>query len=586
MKKACLCFRGNFNFTAMVTNTAAQPQLSGSGASVRARPVSWSAVAAMLLALFALARIAATYSVFSQTADEAVHLACGMEWWQEHRYSFEPLHPPLARVAVAALPYFSGLRLAENSRQAVPGSTSPINDQGNDLLYAGDRYIQNLTLARLGTLPFFLLALWAVWQMTHKLYGEAAALFAVLLLSTLPAALAHAGLATTDMAVTATLTWALYWLLVWLEAPTAAHSALLGLSVGFAAASKFSTLIFFPAAAIAILLLAAASQHSAAAARDFRWRNLGLAALLAFVTLWAAYRFSFHPLGGTSAHAGLAWVRTIPLPMPEFPRGLFDLYLTNLTGRRAFLLGQQRVGGFWYFFPVAIFYKTPLAFLLLALGGAIAAVRVALRQRDWRLAAPLVAAVAILLTAMVSRINLGLRHVLPLFPLLAVLAGWQAARLWQAMRDPRPAWQSAWQRLLAGAALIALLGWQLAAGVRAHPDYLAYFNELAGSHPEHILIDSDLDWGQDMLRLRAELERRGIRDFWLAAASPADFQRLHLAGFHPLPPYRRVTGWIAISEWCLEMGELDQQRWDAYGWLQAEQPVARVGRTLRLYYVP
>jgi dolichyl-phosphate-mannose--protein O-mannosyl transferase len=190
-------------------------------------------------------RIVATYHVFNQTWDEPAHVAAGMEWLDRGRYTYEPLHPPLARVMVALGPRLAGIRSAGQANVWL---------EGNAILYAGGRYDRNLALARLGVLPFFLLATLVVYVWARRLGGAPAAVSAVVLFTTLPPVLAHAGIATTDMAVTATIALAALCLVRWLEQPTRGRSLVLGVSLGLALLSKLSALLFLPAAGIAIVL--------------------------------------------------------------------------------------------------------------------------------------------------------------------------------------------------------------------------------------------------------------------------------------------------------------------------------------------
>jgi hypothetical protein len=123
--------------------------------------------------------------------------------------------------------------------------------------------------------------------------------------------------------------------------------------------------------------------------------------------------------------------------------------------------------------------------------------------------------------------------------------------------------------------------------IRAHPDYLAYFNELAGQHPERILIDSDLDWGQDLLRLSSALQQRHVEEVSIAYAGSAelDLRQFDLPSFRILAPYEKTRGWIAISLLRLKTGGFGLPD-DSFWWLEAYKPVCLVGRSIRLYYVP
>jgi hypothetical protein len=124
----------------------------------------------------------------------------------------------------------------------------------------------------------------------------------------------------------------------------------------------------------------------------------------------------------------------------------------------------------------------------------------------------------------------------------------------------------------------------------AHPDYIAYFNELAGSQPEQVLVDSDLDWGQDMNRLSAELRRRRIDYFHMACLYTGDDTRLGLPNWDGLEPYQPVKGWVAVSQTMLKnygwMVAQQQGRPDlAFAWLDRYRPVAKVGKSILLYRI-
>jgi len=526
-----------------------------------------------------VARIVSTYHVFNQTWDEPAHVAAGMEWLDRGRYTYEPLHPPLARVLVALGPRLAGIRSAGQANVWL---------EGNAILYAGRRYDRNLALARLGVLPFFVLATLVVFAWARRIGGAAAAVAAVLLFTTLPPVLAHAGIATTDMAVTATIALAALCLVRWLERPTRGRSLVLGLTLGLAILSKLSGLLFLPAAAVAIVLCRRGDekQKSAPHAGPSRTTRLRLTYAAALLTIWAGYRFAVGPLtapdAGPAPAASTAWpsldrlARAKVFPAPALFEGLGELAAKNSAGHKSYLLGEVRTTGWWYFFPVALAVKTPLPFLLLTGIGLVAAWR-GLSGADRRpLVEPAAIAFAILLVCLPSRINIGLRHVLPMYPFLAVAAGLGAVALWRARRAG-PA---------ARALMVFLVGWQVVASARTHPDYIAYFNELAGRHPERILVDSDLDDGQDLKRLADTLRARRVPEVSLAYAGSATVAEHGLPPIHWLEPHRPVTGWVAASLYSLELGSLDRPGHDDFAWLERYRPVALVGHSIRLYYIP
>jgi hypothetical protein len=534
-------------------------------------------LAVVVLTTLALARIVATYPVFNQTWDEPAHVAAGMQWLEPGAYTYEPLHPPLARVCTAVGPWLAGIR---------PGGHESVWLEGNAILHAGDRYDRNLSLARMGVLPFFILATVVVFAWGRRVGGAPAAIGASLLFTTLPPVLGHAGIATTDMAAAATIALATYCAIRWLEQPTPGRSLLLGVAVAAALLSKFSALLFLPAAAVAVAVVRWPARQAGRPPPPKPRRTSGLRAayLTALVAVWAGYRFDVGPLtpaagaqveadpGATDALGRLA---AAPIyPAPALFEGVGQLAAKNRAGHKSYLLGEVRETGWWYFFPVALAVKTPLPFLLLCAVGAIAAVRAPPGDHRRSQLLPPAIALAILLACLPSRINIGVRHVLPLYPFLAVTAGLGLAHLVRSRRAVP----------LVGAAL--LLGWHLVSSARTHPDYLAYFNELAGSRPERILVDSDLDSGQDLKRLADTLRARKIPSVWLAYAGSATVAEHGLPPVRWLEPHQPASGWVAASLYSLKLGSLGHPGHDDFAWLERHTPVARIGRSILLYYVP
>jgi hypothetical protein len=248
---------------------------------------------------------------------------------------------------------------------------------------------------------------------------------------------------------------------------------------------------------------------------------------------------------------------------------------TNAGGFKHIVLGERVRSGRWYFFPVALSVKTPLPFLLLTVVGAVTLMSGAVRRRSWADAAPVVMVLGFLVAAVPSNITIGVRHVLPIYGPLAVLAAAGVRSLWRAK-----------MRFRAGMAIAAAaVTWQVVDSARAHPDYLAYFNQLAGAHPERVLIDSDLDWGQDLDRLAQALRARGITQIAVSIYTTADLKQHGLPEFTELGPNRPVTGWVAISAFRLHLGYLGNSPFDDFAWLRQHTPVERVGKSIYLYYV-
>jgi hypothetical protein len=184
------------------------------------------------------------------------------------------------------------------------------------------------------------------------------------------------------------------------------------------------------------------------------------------------------------------------------------------------------------------------------------------------------------------------RHVLPIYPFLAVLAAYALGALWRAATRPR----------LARASALVLAAWTLVIPLAAAPDFLPWFNAIAGRHPENVLLDSDLDWGQDLGRLERALADRHVERVSVAYWGAADLCR-HLPRGRWLPPRTPTTGFVAISEtyrkgvagfyyrdgdYC-DPGKLVSSAAPdpgAYAWLDAHEPALRVGASILLYDIP
>jgi len=563
-------------------------------------------LAVVLVIGIGMARIVSTYHEFTQTVDENSDIASGMQLLQDRVYFMDVKHPPVGRIAVALGPYVEGLRL--------PKHGGDMFALGNVILNSNNDYWHNLALARLGTLPFFVLACVVVWAWSNHLFGKWAALFSLLVFSMIPAVLAHGSLATNDMAGAATLLLALYWFTLWMEDPTWLAAARLGLGAGLAAASKFSALLFFPACAAALILLLLVAGGDSLRRIQFRGLagNLFLALVIAYFTLWAGYLFTMMPIQASRPHAAVdrisgshpalhdavVAVLETPYPAGNVVAGLKALAGQNKAGQVSFFLGEWRRHGWWYFFPVIFLLKTPVPFLLLACVGSVLLVRSFGQTHDWRVVAPILFALAILAVSMTSGINIGLRHILTIYPLLSIVAGHVVAEFSSTLRQP----------MLARGVVAAACLWLVVSSIRAHPDYLAYFNFFASDRPERIEVDSDLDWGQDLARLSKWLHARGVNEVALSYFGTADLAHADLPNFHELVPYQKVDGWIAISAryrvipspfvvqaappgmplYYSVPGNFAQVRpgTGPFSWLSAYQPVERIGHSIFVYYIP
>ena len=519
----------------------------------------WRAVALAITLAGALALVA-TYHTFSNTLDEPAHIAAGVEWLSG-RYDYDPQRPPLGRIGAGIGPYLHGER-------ASPAS-SPAED-GARILGRGAHYRTTLALARLGELPFFVLLCAVVWGWGQRLTDERGAAIATALAATNPSLLAHAGLATTDIALAATVVAALFAFVVWLDRPHWAAGLSFGVAIALAATADFIALPMLALALAALYTIRRRAKGSPLWSGAPRWRSLlaiSLAIAAAGITGWAVYGFSIGPVIDGSA---------VPVLAPGWFRGLLS-YLTDTTAAHpAFLFSERSASGWWYYYLVALLVKTPLPLLLVGTLGAAAAARDFVRRGAAEPAGVLAAVVAVIIVGAIAGDDSGVRIVLPAFAMLTLLGAVASIELWQASGRSLPV------RRLARGTVVATFAAAAIVPLRAHPDYLAYFNPIAGDRPELILVDSNLDWGQDLYRLGAVMKRMRIDSIAVAYYGSASLDAAGVRNARLLSAAERPRGWIAASQTMLAGVGGD----GAYEWLNELSPVGRVGSSLVLFYVP
>jgi hypothetical protein len=371
------------------------------------------------------------------------------------------------------------------------------------------------------------------------------------------------------MALTALLSASFLAAMLWAQRPDWQRSLLFGGCTGLAVISKFSSLAFLPAA----LALAAAGYFwlerpsGAVLGRELRGRAVMLlvAVAVAVFVIWAGYRFSF----------GKVYFADLRLPAPELYRGVKSVIDHNRVGHPSYLFGQRSTTGFWYFFPVVLAIKTPLAFLGLTVLGTVLVVRGhALLRFGWT---PIAFSAAILAIAMMGNINIGVRHVLPVYVGSSLVAAAGAAYLL------RIAPQRSWAAPVLGLAV----AWLFASSLLSHPDYLPYFNEFVGDQPEKIVVDSDLDWGQDVKRLAHRLQQVGAPDVTFLSLLTANFREQGLPPVNDrMDGVRPPPGWCAISITYLKARRLGLQGPDRVLWPDRIPPTERVGAGIYLWQFP
>ena len=252
-----------------------------------------------------------------------------------------------------------------------------------------------------------------------------------------------------------------------------------------------------------------------------------------------------------------------PLPFPKLLLGIRDVVRHNGLGHGSYLFGEYRTTGWWYFFPVVLAVKTPIGLLLLSIMGLWG-------LTTWQQKATALFPLAILAVCLPSQIDLGVRHILSIYPLLAILGGAAVARL---VYMHGTFWR---------VAAVGLVLFTVGDALRTHPDYIAYFNQFAGTRPERILAESDLDWGQDLDRLSSRLRELDAKEVNIKYFGSALLEKAGLPTYWDLDARKPMHGWVAISVHYLY---LEHARDGSFDWLKRYTPRERIGKSIDLFYI-
>lgn len=518
----------------------------------RSRTVYLVAVAALFGIL--AAELWLSVRQLSQTVDEGAHLYAGYQYWKARDYGLNPEHPPLLKL-VAAAPL---LNLPLHQPHPPPIGVKPEEYiGGGQLLYANDAD-RLLWRARVAASVFTFLLAALIFAAGYEMFGPVAALFALLLLVFEPTLLAHGALVTTDMAATCTIFAAVYMLYRYVKRRTLGRLLAVGLALGLAAAAKFSAVALLPIFAVCLVAerlvdryardrhekTAVLSAEATAISIAPLWkRALGWASVvvLAWVVLWAFYGFTYQARPGSAllvptlpvyaarlhhpweTHLILFLARWHILP-EAFLYGQVDLQFSGAK-LPSFLLGKVYPGATRLYFPIAFLIKSTLPVLVLL------AVLPFLLLRKWvrfqrELIFLLVPILVYFGVSLFAPLNIGVRHILPIFPFVVLLAALTAFLL--ATRSRAGAY-----------AACALLFFHAISSAMAFPNYIPYSNEAFGgpTRTYRLLTDSNTDWGQGQKEVSAYLEKNHVTDCWYGSfpGGPANNSAYYRIACRPLP---------------------------------------------------
>jgi 4-amino-4-deoxy-L-arabinose transferase-like glycosyltransferase len=521
----------------------------------------WMRVAVAVLMLIQAAQVFTIVRRESLTFDEDNHIYAGYRMWKTGDYGLNPEHPPLVKLLATSvilgepltMPVLQGRQFKE---EAYLG--------GRDFLAANDKDHRLLLRMRLMAGLLALGMSVTVFFACREWFGESAALIALTVAVFDPNLLAHSALVTTDMGLSFFMLLSLLLFYRWASRPTWPRLLLAGLAAGCEIGSKHSGILLAPMLiAVAMVELAGATKcDRQKTARRMVLGLTGIVAVAVFV-LWALYGFRYAarpagltlstsladyatPLSSLSRGAVMTMAHWHLLP-ESYLMGLVDVKLVA-QGSPTYILGTVYAHGVWWYFPMAILIKTTIGLMLLvALAGLATAMRKLKAGRE--MGYVVLPALIYFLVAVTSGLNIGARHVLPLYALGAVLAG---AGAWALICGNRR-----W-----AIAVGVLVAWHIASGFWTFPVDVAYANEAWGGPAQvhRYLSDANVDWAQQLWHVKAWQDKHPDEECWFAyfarpEVDPAmwgvhchalpTIDTMWLGGSEPVPP--KIHGALLIS---------------------------------------
>lgn len=456
--------------------------------------------------------------------DDSMHMPAGYSYLLTHDYRLNQEHPPLIKL-LSGLglwklhPYFP-FESPGWQQAAAPGDPEDGMVRIEEAFFESNakQFEQIAFYGRLPVLIIPLLLLLAVWWITRRLFGPIPALIAVFLLATEPNIVGNAIVVQDDVAAALVLLLFVIAVKRFMTDARVTGACVLGGALGLALVTKYSLIVLAPVSCVVVIacltyrLIRKRSSLATVVLSSF------VVFITAYLILIAFYAFhidridanessqiaSWFYLSGQSAEAFNRFLMWLPPLLPRyFVSGIDMVVQDSRDGRPAFLLGQISDTGWWYYFPVAFALKTTIPFLLASAGGLVWAVYQVLRRKRYVIVYILLPGLIYLALTMTSHLNIGVRHLLPMFPFAAITgAGFISVVVEFGLKRGR--------RLGVALAAIALVP-GLVIAVSAFPNYLTYFSPLAGGAARgwQTLSDSNVETGQEVKPLASYLKDRG-----------------------------------------------------------------------------
>ena len=574
----------------------------------------------------------------SPTVDEVAHLPAGLSNWQLGRFELYAVNPPLVKMVAAAPVCWMGHTTDwSRAKGAGPASRREFHVGLSFMEKNGETAVRLFRGARMACIPFCLLGAGVCFLWGRAVYGDSAGLLAGVLWCLSPMILGHGSLITPDVAAAAVGLSALYRFRIWLLDSSWWNAVILGVVTGLALLTKFTWIPIFPLTALIVLPIWRWSEGGVLSHMRRDALHLGAATVVALYCVNALYAFdgSLTKLGDIdfvsatlkgspeiapqdrnssndfgNRFAG-SWLGRIPMPLPmQYIRGLDvqhrDFELTR--GSLSYLMGEWRRTGWWYYYFVALAVKEPVPTLILffAATGAwmwrcfcerstVATASASDTWRQFRREELLICVPALLVLFLVmshTSFSRHLRYLLPAYPLAFIFTSQLAVFV---ARSVVVRWS-----------IRGLIIWQMISVALVGPNWMAYFNEVSGGprNGSAWLLNSNIDWGQDLLQVKRWQQNHPQERLHLALNSSYEPSYVGLRSPHsPTDSYgdrdakdysAPAPGWHAVSVTLLR--SVHWNLWNGEGrrvavmehssYFRDLEPQGFAGYSVALFYVP
>lgn len=577
----------------------------------------------------------------SVTTDEAPHITSGYSYLKFQDMRLNPEHPPFIK-DLAAIPLLFQKINFPLDHPAWSGMVNAQWDLGPQFLYrSGNDPDKIIFWARIGPILLTLLFGWFVFKWARELFGARWGLFTLALFAFAPTIMAHGRLVTTDVPAAFAFFIAIYYYVKFLKNPSGKNLIIAGVAFAIAQLVKFSLVLllgFLPAITLLWIFFQAMKcekntnmqirifvKKLAFSSASWALRFFAILAITALLIL-PVYQLHVanyptekqaadieHILGSSRFPAltdALVWMADKPIlrAYAQYMLGVSMVFMRVAGGNTTYFLGEVSNQAWWYYFPVVWLLKEPSVILIFIATSLLFGLKHFLRnlkklprvtEENFEEIAMLLFIIFYWFISVTGNLNIGVRHVLPTFPFIYLLIAGQMKR-WLSVAPEVGSGQVTphvirFVRLYTKNAgkiifILVMLLWYFGSFAGIYPYYIAYFNEFAGgpANGYKYVVDSNLDWGQDLRRLKKFVENP-------PSGGNIDHIKVDYFGGGDVKYYLgdkveiwhadngETTGWLAVSATFMQTSRA--YPWASYAWLDKYTPVKKIGWSIFVYNI-